>query len=92
MLLKDDLLKDVIDINKYRKYLFDAYFTGYLEEFKTKIKKIYILSTNIRSNNKLNEFINEKIQISLESLKWNYLKMHLIFQILKELWIQRILN
>ncbi|HHT55931.1 MAG TPA: hypothetical protein GX012_05150, partial [Acholeplasma sp.] len=94
MLLKDDLLKDVIDINKYRKYLFDAYFTGYLEEFKTKNQKdLYIINEYQEANNKLNELINEKIQISLESFEMELFKNALNFSNTKRIMdIKRILE
>lgn len=94
MLIKDELLKDIVEINKYRKYLFDAYFTGYLEEFKTKNQKdLYIINEYQEANNKLNELINEKIQISLESFEMELFKNALNFSNTKRIMdIKRILE
>ena len=70
MLNNDSLLKDLINIEKYRTYLFDAYYTGYLEVFKANNQKdLYIIEEYEGAILKLNELINEKITISNESFE-----------------------
>ena len=44
MLIKEDSFKVLDPIEKYRSYLFDGYFTGFLEDFKATHQKIFIYS------------------------------------------------
>ena len=53
LLVTDPVLSSFEDISKHRHYLFDAFYTGYLEEFKAKNQKyLYVLD-------KYQEKINE---------------------------------
>jgi hypothetical protein len=68
MLLKDDTLKHIEPIEKYRSYLFDAFFTGFLEDFKAQNQKyLFIFDQYAKEMKKLNKLINEKKDVSGES-------------------------
>lgn len=70
MLNNNSYIKDVEDIFKEHNYLFDAFYTGYLEDFKTKNQKyLYILDKYTEKLNELNILIEEKKQVTIESFE-----------------------
>jgi hypothetical protein len=61
MLQNHQMLKNIKDISKHRHYLFDAFFTGYLEDIKAKNQKhLYIFDKYQEKTNELNELIEVK--------------------------------
>ncbi len=70
MCLNDDLIKDLEDISSYRGYLFDAFYTGYLENFSTKHQKyLHIIDKYQEKINELNAFLDDKRQVNSESFE-----------------------
>lgn len=75
MLIEHPIMKDVKNKAKYNKYLFDAYYTGYLEDFKTKNQKyLYILEKYEEKLNELNDLIEKKKQVTIESFEMELYK------------------
>jgi len=80
MLMEHPLLENVKNISKHRHYLFDAFFTGYLEEFKSKNQKyLYILDKYTEKIDELNECIEEKKNVTIESFEMELYKHALNF-------------
>jgi len=74
-LLNDPLFKDMEDIHKYRVYLFDALYTGFLETFKAKNSKyLYIIDEYQQKQALLNERIADKRLLSIESFEMELYK------------------
>ncbi len=94
MLLHHPLLKDIPDIAKQRHYLFDAFFTGYLEDFKTKNQKyLYILEKYQEKVDELNNLIEEKKLVTIESFEMELFKHALNFSNTKRIMdIKRMLD
>jgi len=94
MLLNDPLVKDIEDIAKYRHYLFDAFYTGYLEEFTTKNQKyLYILDKYKEKVSELNIFMEEKRHVTVESFEMELYKHALNFANSKRIMdVKRILE
>jgi len=70
MLLDDDLVKDIEDISRYKTYLFDAYYTGYLEKFAAKHQQyLFIMDKYPDKIKALNELLKMKQQVSNESFE-----------------------
>lgn len=70
MLMIDHDFKGLEPIEKYRTYIFDAYMTGFVEDFKTHHQKyLYIFDDYDRSMQKLNDLINEKQAVAKESFE-----------------------
>ena len=94
MLLHHPLLKDMPDIAKQRHYLFDAFFTGYLEDFKTKNQKyLYILEKYQAKVDELNNLIEEKKLVTIESFEMELFKHALNFSNAKRIMdIKRMLD
>ncbi len=94
MLQHHHLVKDIPNISKYRHYLFDAFYTGYLEEFKTKNQKyLYIIDKYEEKVKTLNALISEKQQITIESFEMELYKHALNFSNSKRIMdIKRILE
>ena len=75
MLLYHPLVKNVKDISKYNQYLFDAYYTGYLEDFKTKNQEyLYILEKYEEKLNELYDLIGKKKKVNIESFEMELYK------------------
>ena len=75
MLLYHPLMKDVEDVVKIRKYLFDAFYTGYLEEFKAMNQKhLYIFDKYQEKINEMSELMEEKKQVTVESFEMELYK------------------
>ncbi|AIO18520.1 HRDC domain protein [Candidatus Izimaplasma bacterium HR1] len=75
MLANHSLVRDFNDIAKYRKYLFDAFYTGYLEEFKAKNQKhLYIFDKYREKLIELDGLMNEKKQVTVESFEMELYK------------------
>lgn len=75
MLINHSLTKDTEDITKLRKYIFDAFYTGYLENFKAKNQKyLYIIDVYMKKVNELNQMIDEKMHITIESFEMELYK------------------
>lgn len=69
------LLKDQEDVAKLRNYLFDAFYTGYLEEFKAKNQKyLYILDKYQDKVNEINMLMDQKQQVTIESFEMELYK------------------
>lgn len=67
-MLHDDPSFKHIQIEKLRSYLFDAYITGFLEDFKASNQKyLYIINEYESKMEKLNTLRNEKQSVSFES-------------------------
>ncbi len=80
MLLHHPLVKDIADIAKQRHYLFDAFFTGYLEEYKAKHQKyLFILEKYQEKMNELNTLMEEKKRLTIESFEMELFKHALNF-------------
>jgi hypothetical protein len=75
MLLYNPLLKDVEDVSKYNHYLFNAYYTGYLEDFKAKNQKhLYIIDKYEKKLNEIYDLIEKKKQVNIESFEMELYK------------------
>ncbi|MBI9008868.1 MAG: DUF4011 domain-containing protein [Tenericutes bacterium] len=75
MLIYNPLLKDIEDIAKYNQYLFSAYYTGYLEDFKTKNQEyLYILDKYEEKLKDLYNLIDKKKQVNIESFEMELYK------------------
>ena len=60
---------------KYRTYLFDAFYTGYLEEFKAiNQKHLYIFDKYQEKLNQISELMEEKKQVTVESFEMELYK------------------
>ncbi|HHX78675.1 MAG TPA: HRDC domain protein, partial [Acholeplasmataceae bacterium] len=94
MLLEDPLLKSINDVYKLRTYIFDAYYTGYLEEFKALNQKdLYVFDDYLKTSEKINSLIDEKRQISKESFEMELYKNALNFANSKRIMdIKRVLE
>jgi len=80
MLIHHPLLKDIPDIAKHRHYLFDAFFTGYLEEFKAVNQKyLFILDKYQEKIEELNSLFAEKRHVTIESFEMELYKHALNF-------------
>ena len=67
-MLHDDASFKHIPIEKMRSYIFDAYVTGFLEDFKASNQKyLYIIEEYENKMNKLNTLRDEKQSVSFES-------------------------
>jgi len=74
-LLKDDLFQGMEDIHKYRSYIFDALYTGFLETFRAKnAKYLYIIDEYQQKQALLNERIADKRLLSIESFEMELYK------------------
>lgn len=75
MLRYNELLQSQKDIVKLRHYLFDAFYTGYLEEFKAKNQKhLYILDKYKEKVELMNVLMEQKQQVSTESFEMELYK------------------
>jgi len=94
MVQNNYLLQDTKDIAKIRHYLFDAFFTGYLEDIKTKNQKyLYIFDKYQEKMSELNELIDEKRNVTIESFEMELYKNALNFTNSKRIMdIKRILE
>ena len=94
MLLHHSLLENVENIVKHRHYLFDAYYTGYLEDFKTKNQKyLYIFDKYQEKIEELNHYMDEKRQITIESFEMELYKHALNFSNTKRIMdIKRVIE
>ncbi|MBU1144547.1 MAG: DUF4011 domain-containing protein [Firmicutes bacterium] len=94
MLLHHPAVKDIADIAKHRHYLFDAFFTGYLEDFKAKNQKyLYILEKYQEKVEELNRLMEEKKHVTIESFEMELFKYALNFSNTKRIMdIKRMLD
>lgn len=68
MLCDAPLLQEIEDVSHLRTYLFDAFYTGYLESFYAKRQSyLYILEKHEEKFNQLNQLISAKKQVNTES-------------------------
>lgn len=75
LLLNHPLFSTIEDIHKYRSYIFDALYTGYLEIFKAKnAKYLYIIEEYQQKQALLNERIVDKRVLSMESFEMELYK------------------
>lgn len=94
MLSSHSLLKDFDDVTQYRHYLFDAFYTGYLEEFKAKNQKyLYIFDKYQEKVKELDDLIAKKRQVTEESFEMELYKHALNFNNTKRIMdIKRVLE
>ncbi len=94
MCLNDPLLKDVDDISSMRTYLFDAFYTGYLEAFMTKHQAyLYIVEKYQEKLDELNAYIDDKRIMSSESFEMALYRHALDFSNTKRIMdIKRVLD
>ncbi len=94
MLTEDELVKDIIDISKFREYLFRAYYTGYLEEFKALHQEdLSVIDEYQDTKERLEALVAEKILITTESFEMELYKQALNFSNAKRIMdIKRILE
>ena len=86
MLIHNPLVKDINHIEKHRKYIFDAFYTGYLEDFKAKNQKyLYIFDKYQEKIEQLNILMDEKKQITIESFEMELYKHALNFSNIKRI-------
>ncbi|WP_162146837.1 AAA domain-containing protein [Acholeplasma granularum] len=70
MLNTNNQLKDITDIYKYRKYIFDGFYSGYLEEFKASHQKyLYIFDNYQTKLESIKDLMNIKMNITIESFE-----------------------
>ena len=75
MLLYHPLMQNVEDKVKVRKYLFDAFYTGYLEEFKAMNQRhLYIFDKYQEKLQEISELMDEKKQVTIESFEMELYK------------------
>lgn len=94
MLLHHPFVKDIPNIAKQRHYLFDAFFTGYLEDYKAKNQKyLYILEKYQEKMDELNNLMEEKKHLTIESFEMELFKYALNFSNTKRIMdIKRMLE
>jgi superfamily I DNA and/or RNA helicase len=94
MITSHPLVREVEDIVKHRHYLFDAFYTGYLEEFTAKNQKyLYIIDKYLDKVKELDELINDKRQVTVESFEMELYKHALNFGNIKRIMdVKRILE
>lgn len=94
MCLTDPLLKDIDDISTYRQYLFDAFYTGYLESFSTKHQKyLYIFDKYQEKLEELQDLMDEKQRINIESFEMELYRHALDFSNTKRIMdVKRVLE
>ena len=87
-------LSEMKNIVKHRHYLFDAFFTGYLEEFKAKNQKhLYILDKYQEKLLELDKLMEEKKNVTIESFEMELFKHALNFSNSKRIMdVKRILE
>jgi superfamily I DNA and/or RNA helicase len=70
MLLFDFKPKEIEEKAKYLNYVFDAFYTGYLEDFKAKNQKyLYILDKYEEKLSELYNLLDKKKQVNIESFE-----------------------
>lgn len=94
MLLHHPIVKEIPNIAKHRHYLFDAFFTGYLEDYKAKNQKyLYILEKYQEKVDELNNIMEEKKHVTIESFEMELFKYALAFSNTKRIMdIKRMLD
>ena len=75
LLIHHPMFSQIEEIHKYRNYLFDALYTGFLENFKAKNSKyLYIIEEYQQKQALLNQRIEEKRMLSIESFEMELYK------------------
>jgi hypothetical protein len=94
MLTFDEAFKEVERIESYRTYLFNAYFTGFLEDFKARHQKyLFIIDAYEKKMNELKDLIDEKKHITQDSFEMKLFAHALNFSNTKRIMdIKRILE
>lgn len=94
MLSDDELTKDINNVHKERKYLFNAYYTGYLEVFKaSNQKELHVIDSYEDKIIELKDLMNNKKQIASESFEMELYKSALNFSNSKRIMdIKRIIE
>ena len=94
MLTYDPLFKEIEEIEKYGKYIIDAYFTGYIENFKAlNQENLYIIEDYIKNMDRINELMEEKRNVTVESFEMELYKKALNFSNTKRIMdIKRIIE
>lgn len=94
MMIYHPVLNKINDVAKHRHYLFDAFYTGYLEDFTAKNQKyLYILDKYQEKLNKLEELMDEKKLVTEETFEMELYKHALNFSNSKRIMdVKRILE
>jgi GTPase SAR1 family protein len=94
MLTNEAYYKELNPIEKYRTYLFDAYMTGFIEDFKTNHQKyLYIFDDYQSKMQALNDLIEEKQAVAKESFEMKLFEHALDFSNTKRIMdIRRVLE
>ena len=94
MCLHDPLLKDIEDVSNERTYLFDAFYTGYLESFAAKHQQyLYIIDKYQEKIDELNNLIDNKRKVNSESFEMALYRHALDFSNTKRIMdIKRVLD
>ncbi len=94
MLLNDELVKNIDNISNLVTYLFDAFYTGYLESFSAKNQKyLYIFDKYQEKIEELDKLIQEKQNVNIESFEMELYKHALNFSNTKRIMdIKRVLE
>lgn len=94
MLSYDELFSEIEDITKYRKYIFDAYFTGYIENFKAiNQENLYIVEDYIKNMDRIKTLMEDKMNVTIESFEMELYKAALNFSNTKRIMdIKRIID
>lgn len=75
MFLSHPLLTRLEDPTKHRKYIFDAFYTGFLEDFKAKNQRyLYIFEKYEEKRDELNALMEEKRKVTIESFEMELYK------------------
>jgi superfamily I DNA and/or RNA helicase len=94
MVLFDHNFDDLEPIEKYRSYIFDAYMTGFIEDFKTNHQKyLYIFDDYEKHMKNLNDLIHEKQAVAKESFEMRLFEHSLDFSNTKRIMdIRRVIE
>ncbi len=94
MLFNHPLVGQIKDIHKLRKYLFDGYYSGFLEIFKANNQKyLYIIDDYQKKMETLKRVMDEKMHVVMESFEMELYKHALNFNNTKRIMdIKRILE
>lgn len=94
MLIKEDIFNRVDDIHKLRKYIFNAFYSGYLEDFIANNQKhLYVINEYKEKASQLEKLMLEKKQLSYESFEMELYQQSLGFSNARRIMdIKRILE
>ncbi|VEU82438.1 AAA domain-containing protein [Acholeplasma hippikon] len=94
MIINEPMFKEIDDITKLRKYIFDSFYSGYLEKFIADNQKhLYVINEYKEKAEALEVLMEEKRQLSIESFEMELYKQALAFSNTRRIMdIKRILE